>query len=228
MADLRKGLDTPTLLAFELHGDRGLAISVRMCERPAAGQREPELKGFVRFNAVGQTGFQEIGRPPVLLHLSLGLQWLFILDVPNVGAGNLLLSSHVLDVASLRVDLAVPLRVLEVDVVLPWRVLCPHVAARPSVCEVLTLELTDGSGIKVPSAVVHDKGNAVADELLKRCIVQVCEARDRRALGRVEVLQRNLLVVPQEMPEVLDRWLLQHGRIHSTRFGAKGHHSLWQ
>jgi len=171
MLDLRKGLNSPSLFPFELHGNCGLAVRICVCESPTSSHRKPELERFVGLHPIGYALLKEVRCPPVLLNLPFGFQRLFVFHVPNVWTCYFVLPSHVLRMASLWMNSAVPVRILQVDVVLPRGIFCSHVARRPALSKIFTFELANGVLVKSSCAVIHNERHTVSDELLKGLIV---------------------------------------------------------
>mmetsp|Transcript_101091 Transcript_101091/g.182444 ORF Transcript_101091/g.182444 Transcript_101091/m.182444 type:complete len:266 (+) Transcript_101091:1247-2044(+) len=213
MPDLRKGLYPPALRTSKLHRDGRLAVGVSVCEGTTSCHGKPELEGFVGLYSIGQALLQKVRGPPVFLHLPLGLQRFLVLDMPNVGPCNGILPSHVLLMRAPRLDLAVPCGVLEVNVVLPRRILRAHVAARPAVCEVFALELADGIFVETLGAVVNDEWHAIPYKLLESFVIKIGHTGDLGRTSSIEAFQRHLRVISQEGIEVLDTGFLKYWAI---------------
>ena len=176
MPDFWKSLDPPPFHATELQRYCGFTIGVRVALGASTWQGEPEFKGFIRFHAIGQARFKKIRSSPVLLYGALRSQRLLILYVPHIGSRECV--CHVLRMPRLGFNLCVPIRVLQIDVILSASVLRAHVARGPTFREVLALQVGNSLLIEIPSAVIHNEWHTIAHELVETGILQVLHSRD--------------------------------------------------
>mmetsp|Transcript_61823 Transcript_61823/g.139557 ORF Transcript_61823/g.139557 Transcript_61823/m.139557 type:complete len:238 (+) Transcript_61823:591-1304(+) len=201
VGDVWEGTQAPHLAAPELETDRRLTVGVCVRLAPAILKDEPEFEGVARLIGVEGAAVKEVGHGEDIHEASLRLPILsLVLDVPNVGSRKRLASGQVLLRLGRRLLDGVPLRVLQVDVVLVLRVLGPHVLIGPTPAVLGAREVLQG---RLGRTIIHNEGVASAHKLPELLILQVLDSDHLCRIFRRDLIPFQPLVVLQRASIIL-------------------------